>query len=120
MKLIKQIGIVFGICWLSQCIEHILPISFPASVIGLILLLVLLAVKALRVKEIQDLSDFLLGNLPFLFIPAAAGIMNYANVIWANLFPFLTICVVSMIVTFGVTVWAVKLTMKLVNKEEEA
>ena len=120
MKLIKQIGIVFGICWLSQCIEHILPISFPASVIGLILLLVLLAVKALRVEQIQDLSDFLLGNLPFLFIPAATGIMNYADVIWENLIPFLTICVVSMIVTYGVTVWAVKLTMKLMNKEEKA
>ena len=118
MKLIKQIGIVFGTCWLSQCIEHILPIAFPASVIGLILLLILLAVKALRVEQIQDLSDFLLGNLPFLFIPAATGIMNYADVIWENLIPFLTICVVSMIVTYGVTVWAVKLTMKLMNKEE--
>ena len=118
MKLIKQIGIVFGTCWLSQCIEHILPIAFPASVIGLILLLILLAVKALRVEQIQDLSDFLLGNLPFLFIPAATGIMNYADVIWDNLVPFLTICVVSMIVTYGATVWAVKLTMKLMNKEE--
>ena len=120
MKLIKQIGIVFGICWLSQCIEHILPISFPASVIGLIVMLVLLTVKALRVEHIQDLSDFLLGNLPFLFVPATTGIMNYVDVIWDNLIPFLTACVVSMIVTYGVTVWTVKLTMKLMKKEEEA
>ena len=120
MKLIKQIAIVFGICWLSQWIEHLLPISFPASVIGLILTLVLLMVKALRVEQIRDLSDFLLGNLPFLFVPAVTGIMNYVDVIWDNLIPFLTICVVSMLVTYGVTVWAVKLTMKLMNKEEKA
>ena len=46
------------------------------------------------------------------------GIMNYVDVIWDNLIPFLTVCVVSMIVTYGVTVWVVKLTMKLMNKEE--
>ena len=116
MKLIKQIAIVFGICWLSQWIEHLLPISFPASVIGLILTLVLLMVKALRVEQIRELSDFLLGNLPFLFVPAAAGIMNYMDVVLNNLFPFVVICTVSLFVTFGVTVWTVTLTMKLVER----
>ena len=118
MKLIKQIGIVFGICWLSQCIEYLLPVAFPASVIGLILMLLLLLVKALRVEQIKDLSDFMLGNLPFLFVPAVAGIMNYVDVITANLLPFVTVCWVSLLLTYGATVWAVKLTMTLMKKKE--
>ena len=51
MKILGQIGIIFGICWASQCIEQVLPVSFPASVIGLVLLLILPPVLALRKKE---------------------------------------------------------------------
>ena len=38
MKIIKQIGIVMGLCWISLVMEKLLPFSFPASVIGMILL----------------------------------------------------------------------------------
>ena len=120
MKLLTQIGIVFGLCWLSQCIEHVLPFSFPASVIGLILLLLLLLVKAIKIEHIKELSDYLLGNLPFFFIPAAVSIMNYTDVIGANLIPFITICIISMVLTYGATAWAVKLTIHLMKKNGEA
>ena len=116
MKILIQIGILFGICWISQCIEYVLPMKFPASVIGLIVLLVLLLLKVVRVDHIREKSDFLLGNLPFFFVPAVVSIMNYADVIWANAIPFLTICVASMILTFGATAWAVKLTIRLMKK----
>ena len=42
MKLLIQIGIVLGIYWISEGIEAILPFPFPASVISLLLVLVLL------------------------------------------------------------------------------
>lgn len=118
MKLLTQIGIVFGICWLSQCIEKVLPFSFPASVIGLILLLLLLLAKAVRVEHIRELSDFLLGNLPFFFLPAVVSIMNYADVIRANLVPFVTVCVASLVLTYGAVAWAVKLTVRLMKRKE--
>ena len=38
MKIIRQIGIIFTVCWLSLVIEKLLPFTFPASVIGMILL----------------------------------------------------------------------------------
>ena len=38
LKIIKQIGILFTVCWLSLVIEHFLPFSFSASIIGMILL----------------------------------------------------------------------------------
>lgn len=120
MKILGQIGIVFGICWLSQCIERVLPFSFPATVIGLILLLVFLLLKVIRVEHIQEKSDFLLGNLPFFFLPAVVSIMNYTDVIWENAAAFLVICTVSMFLTYGATVWAVKLTMKWLKRGERA
>ena len=54
MKIIKQIGIIFAICWISTVIEALLPFSFPASVIGMILLLLCLITGVLKIHHIQD------------------------------------------------------------------
>ena len=41
MKILLQVALVFGIFWVGQGIEAVLPFAFPASVISLLLLLVL-------------------------------------------------------------------------------
>ena len=63
MKIIKQIGIIFTVCWVSLVIEKILPFAFPASVIGMILLLICLMAGILKMEHIQDKADFLLENI---------------------------------------------------------
>ena len=50
MKIVTQVGIIFSICWISQIIEKLLPFSFPASVIGMILLFILLC-RALSLAD---------------------------------------------------------------------
>ena len=35
MKILLQVALVFGIYWVSQGIEAVLPVAFPASVISL-------------------------------------------------------------------------------------
>ena len=54
MKIIYQIGIIFALCWVSEIVEALLPFSFPASVIGMILLFVLLALRVLKVEHIRE------------------------------------------------------------------
>ena len=51
MKILLQVALVFGIYWVSQGIEAVLPVAFPASVISLLLLLVLLLVQLLLKKK---------------------------------------------------------------------
>jgi putative effector of murein hydrolase LrgA (UPF0299 family) len=41
------------------------------------------------------------------------------DVIWANAVAFLTVCIVSMLLTYGATVWAVRLTMRWMNRRGE-
>ena len=78
MKIVTQVGIIFSICWISQIIEKLLPFSFPASVIGMILLFILLCVHILKVDHIREKSDFLLENMAFFFIPAGVSIIILA------------------------------------------
>ena len=118
MEILLQIALVFGVYWVSQCIEAVLPFSFPASVISLILLLVLLLTGVVKVDHVREKSDFLLGNLGFFFVPVSVGIMNYAQLIWENAAAFLTVCVVSLVLTYGATVGAVRLTQKLLEKRK--
>ena len=119
MKIIIQVAIIFSICWVSLLIESLLPIAFPASVIGMILLLALLLSKILRVEHIREKSDFLLSNMGFFFIPAGVSVINYFDVLASNLLPLLAVCAVSTLLTFVVTAYAVQFTRILMNRRKK-
>lgn len=119
MKIIKQIGIIFTVCWVSLVIEKILPFAFPASVIGMILLLICLMAGILKMEHIQEKADFLLENMAFFFIPAGVSIINYFDVLKNSVIQLIVICVVSTVVTFAVTAYTVTLTIRLMNRRKE-
>lgn len=118
MKIIKQTGIVFFVCWLSQAAAELLPFEFPASVIGMVLLFFCLMTGILKIEHIQEKADFLLGNMAFFFVPAGVSIMNYFDVLKKSLVPFLVICILSTVITFAVTAYCVKLVMKWGNRRK--
>lgn len=118
MKIIKQIGIIMGICWISLIIEHFLPFAFPASVIGMLLLLLCLMTGVLKLSHIREKSDFLLGNMAFFFLPAGVSMMNYLDILKNNLLPITVICVVSTILTFAATALSIRLTAVLMKRRK--
>ena len=67
MKILKQFGVIFGVCWVSLVIEHYLPFSFPASVIGMILLLLCLLTGFLKIEHVQEKADFFVRKYGILF-----------------------------------------------------
>ena len=119
MKIIRQIGIIFTVCWLSQVIAEFLPFDFPASVIGMIFLFICLLTGLLKIEHIQEKSDFLLGNMAFFFVPAGVSIMNYFDILKSSAVQLLIICIVSTVITFAVTAYSVKLTMKLIDRRKK-
>ena len=115
MKIIRQIGIIFTVCWLSLVIEKLLPFTFPASVIGMILLFLCLFTGVLKIEHIQEKADFLLGNMAFFFVPAGVSIMNYLK---HSIVQLVFVCIISTIITFAVTAWSVKLTLRLMKSRK--
>ena len=113
MKIIYQIGIIFSICWVSQIVEALLPFAFPASVIGMVLLFVLLAFRVLKVEHIREKSDFLLANMAFFFVPAGVSIINYFEVLQSTVWKLLIICLLTTILTLAATAGSIRLTLKL-------
>lgn len=113
MKIIVQVGLIFAICWVSQIVEALLPFDFPASVIGMAVLFLLLALRVLKVEHIREKSDFLLSNMAFFFVPAGVSIINYFDVLKSSAVQLLIICIVTTILTFAATAGSVRLTLWL-------
>ena len=119
MKIIKQTGIIFFICWISVILEALLPFAFPASVIGMVLLLLFLLSGLLKVEHIREKSDFLLANMAFFFIPAGVNVMNYLDILRQNRLPLLAVCLLTTVITFAATAYSVRFTMSLLSKRKE-
>ena len=41
MRILKQIGFIFGICLVGQIIAELIPVPFPGSVMSMVLLFIL-------------------------------------------------------------------------------
>ena len=118
MNIMSQIGIVLGICLVGEGIAALLPVPFPSSVISMILLFLLLASHLLRPHHIKQKANFLVGNMAFFFIPGGVAILQYLDVLRANLLPLLVISLVTTPLVYGVTAWVVQLTMRAMHRQE--
>lgn len=116
MRIMMQLAIVFALCLLGEVIAQVLPFPFPASIIGMILVFLVLCQGQLKVYHIRKQTDFLLDNMAFFFIPAAVSIMDNLHYMQGRLVQIILICFISTITTFALTAWSVQLTIKMQNK----
>ncbi len=116
MRMMLQLAIVFALCLLGEAIAQLLPFPFPASVISMILVFLLLLQGQLKVYHIRKQTDFLLDNMAFFFIPAAVSIMDNLHYMQGRLLQIIMICFISTVTTFFITAWSVQLTIRLQNK----
>ena len=115
MKIICQIGVIFAVCWFSQLIEAALPVPFPASVIGMLLLL---ATGLLKIEHIREKADFLLANMAFFFLPAGVSVINYFDVLGRSAVALVLVCLLSTVITFGATALSIRFTLRLLERRK--
>lgn len=107
MKLLKEFGIIIGICFIGEFINYITPVAVPGNVLGMVILLILLATKTIKLEMIETVANFLLKHLAFFFIPAGVGLLASVDVIRGQWFSIILITVVStvlVIITTGLTI----------------
>ena len=105
MKYIKQICIILGVCFLAELLEYLIPLPVAASIYGLVLMLVALMTKVIKLKDVENVSDFLTGNMAIMFIPATVGIMASVEEMKKMLIPLIVISVISTLLVMSVTGW---------------
>lgn len=107
MQILMQLAMIFLICWIGEIIASWLPFTFPASVISLILVFLILLSGKLKVFHIKKYADFLLTNMAFFFIPSAVSILDHFTDLEGRLPVLLFICLVSIFTTFAITSYTV-------------
>lgn len=113
MKILKQLLLLLLICLVGEGIALILPITFPSSVISMLILFVLLLTGALKLSQVEDVTGFLTKNMAFFFIPAAVEIMENYKPVADKLLPLLAVLLLTTVITFAVAAVTVGLCMAL-------
>ena len=116
MNIMSELTIIFGLCLISEGISALIPAAFPASVIALLLLALLLFSGLLKPEHIRRASSFLVANMAFFFLPSCVEVMEHAPAIRGQLVPFLLISFLTVPLIYAVTAWVVQLLIRLTGK----
>ena len=81
--MIRQCTIIFGCLAVGELIVWLTGISIPSSIIGMLLLTALLQMKVFKLEWVKGMSDFLISNLGFFFVPPGVALMLYFDIIKA-------------------------------------
>ena len=103
MKLLRQFMIILLLSFLGEVLKMFIPLPIPASVYGLVLMLLCLVTGILKTSQVKEAAFFLIEIMPVMFIPAAAGLIDSWKVLQPLLLPILVITVVITIFVMVVT-----------------
>lgn len=110
-----QFARILAFCFLGEVCHAVLPLPVPASVYGLVLLLLALNFRLIQLEDVKEVGVFLTGIFPLLFVPAAAGVME----LWAEMGEMLLPILIAIIpVTVLVMVTAGKTTQALTSRKK--
>lgn len=116
MKYLKQFGIILFVSLLGELLRMLIPLPIPASVYGLVLMLILLMTGIIKLHQIKEVSAFLIEIMPVMFIPAGVGLLES----WPSLRPvWLPVVFISVVTTIIVMAVTGRVAQRIIGKEEK-
>lgn len=110
--MIRQCSILFGCLALGELVVWLTGIKLPSSIIGMLLLTTFLKLGWIKLHWVQGMSDFLVANLGFFFVPPGVALMLYFDIITAQFWPIVIASFVSTVLVLVVTGWIHQLTRR--------
>ena len=111
MSIMGELALIFSICLVGEGVAAILPVAFPASVISMMLLMVLLLTGTIKDRHIERVTHFLVANMAFFFLPSFVGLLEHTELLKSRIIPLLIIVVATTPAVYLVTAWTVRLLM---------
>lgn len=119
MKYIKELLIILIISFLGELLNYIIPLPVPASIYGLVLMLVGLQTKIIKLDKVRNTGKFLIEIMPLMFIPPAVGLIDSWGILKPVCVPILTITIVSTFIVMGVTGRITQLIIRIEQKRKK-
>ena len=118
MNVMLELGLILVLCLAGEWVAALLPFAFPASVISMVLLCILLMTGIIKQNMIQTISKFLVANMGLFFVPALVGTLEYTDVLKSQIVPFLAVTFLTTPVVYFAAAWSVQLLMKALSGKE--
>ncbi|MBR5303050.1 MAG: CidA/LrgA family protein [Clostridia bacterium] len=116
MQYLFQFMIIILISLIGEALNFLIPLPIPASIYGILILLALLISGRLKLKDVKDVSAFLIAIMPVMFIPAGVGLMNSFSLLADSLAAYMIILIVSTVAVMAVSG---RVTQHVIRREKE-
>ena len=103
MKYLKQFLIILLISFAGELLKYVLPLPIPASIYGMVILLVGLLTGWIALDAVKDVGKFLIEIMPVMFIPAGVGLMSSWGILKPLILPVSIITVVTIVTVMAAT-----------------
>ena len=103
MKFVKQFLIILGISFAGEALKFLLPFPIPASIYGMVILLIGLLSGFIPLASVKEAGTFLIEIMPVMFIPAGVDLMASWHILQPFLVPVSIITVAALITVMIVT-----------------
>ena len=118
MKYIGQMLVILCVTFLGELLHALIPLPVPASIYGMLLMLLGLCAHVIPLKAVDDAGSFLVEIMPVMFIPAGVGLMAS----WGALKPMLLPAAVAVLpltaLVMGASGWSTQAAMRLEARRE--
>ena len=116
MKYLRQFAIILFISLLGELLRVLIPLPIPASVYGLVLMLLALTTGIIKLHQVKEASAFLIEIMPVMFIPAGVGLLES----WPVLKPvWIPVVLITMLTTVVVMVVTGRVAQRIIGKENK-
>ena len=119
MNYIFQLAIIFGISFIGEVLNALLPLPIPASVYGLLILFLLLCTKIVKLEQVETVSEYLMAIMPLFFIEPTVGIINSYGLVKGHILTLFVACFLSFISVIAVTGLVSQAIIRLQRKKEQ-
>lgn len=110
--MIRQCVIIFGCLALGELVVTLTGVKLPSSIIGMLFLTLFLKLGWIKLAWVKGISDFLVKNLAFFFVPPGVALMLYLDVIKASFWPIIVSALASTVLVLFVTGWVHQIMRK--------
>ena len=118
LRYLKQFMIILTISFLGEVLHYIIPLLVPASIYGLLLMLLALCTGIVKLSSVREAGKFLIDIMPVMFIPAAVGLLETWGILKPVWLPVVVITVVSTVLVMGVSGLVAQLVIRKDEKKE--
>lgn len=118
MKYIKQFSLILFVTFLGEILKTLIPLAIPASIYGLVLMLIALQTKLINLNNVQEAGVFLIEIMPVMFVPAAVGLMDSWGILKPIWVPVIVITVLTTIIVMAVTGSVTQFIINLEKRKE--